>query len=205
MNVGVHGRLTIWHYDGDDQYAANVLYLLCDAKAGNGATQVQIIAAYAALYDPLIAPCMSSAATVFGMSFEGVPAGGPAITEVMDGTAGTSGANLLPAQVCGLIRLGTGLSGRTARGRKFIPFPSTTDADAGGNPTAGYLANLAALSIMFTSGFTAGAGANTNHFIPVIYHKATGNSTPVTDASVAAHFATQRRRSEINRPDDAPF
>ena len=205
MNVGNYGRLTVWYFDGDNQYAANVINLVCDQKLGTGATQVQIISAFAALFDPLIAPCLAVPASVYGMTFEQYGAGAPDITEILDGTAGTSGATLCPPQVSGLIKLHTGLAGRAFRGRKYVPFMSTDDVDTDGGPTGAYEANLALLAPMFTGGFSAGAGANTNHFSPVIYHKSTGTGTVITDAQVAGRFATMRRRSAENRADTAPF
>ncbi len=123
-----------------------------------------------------------------------------------DAGVGTAGANALPTQVRGLIRLNTDFSGPSGRGRKYAFFPSATDSDAAGLPSAGYQLRLATLGALLATGFTVvGAFGNTD-LVPILR----GKGPPLTYRNVVGFdvrggWATQRRSGSFGRPNLQPF
>lgn len=148
-----------------------------------------------------------------GAKFEGVKVqrlfpnpGQPIVSTASNGVGLVSG-DLAPPQTAGLVKLQTGASGRRGRGRIYLPFPSESDSTSAGKPSATYLNNIDGIGQYFTSSATFGTGGNT---VSVIWcmDKAPFNGTtlrPFVTYVVRANWATQRRRSFINRADYNPL
>lgn len=123
---------------------------------------------------------------------------------------GTSGVAIMPPQVCGLISIQTANAGQAYRGRTYLPWPSTTDDTGTGTPNTPYLANAVAVSNVISSGLAVSASGRTATLVRIILHRKGKNGTtpgpsPVTNASVAAKWATQRRRGDYGRQNRSPI
>lgn len=119
---------------------------------------------------------------------------------------GINDGDPIPAQAAGLVSLRSDLSGRKNRGRKYIPFPPEDYNNTSGDPSIDYQGILAGFASFWTSNLEVdGGGGNTAVLKPVVYHRATGTTTALTSYVVRKHWATQRRRGELNRGDVGPF
>lgn len=150
-------------------------------------------------YAPVIKPCMSSEAEYLGLSLKKIFPLPVELGVISDDGAGfgLSSAVLLPTQVAGIITLRSALAGRENRGRVYVPFPSGDDLDAAtGDPTAGYIANLADLGDFFRDELTFTVGANSAQFRPVIAGPDGQVRAPIIEFTARSRFATQRRRGQ---------
>ena len=116
--------------------------------------------------------------------------------------AGSEAGNLLPPQVCGLIKTLTALAGRKFRGRHYFPFAGASGNDVTGVPTAVHLANMATWGGTLITAQTVVVGANTAVLLPVLVHK----SQPTTTSDIVNFvpeqgWGTQRRRGFFGRPN----
>jgi len=122
---------------------------------------------------------------------------------------GNAGANPLPPQVSGLIKLRTDFAGKKERGRKYLPFPDEGHNDPDGQPSAVYVARLDTLGTSMQQELTAvgpgGAGVDEVDMEPVIWTEATNNPLPITAAISRLSWATQRRRGLLTPGDTLPF
>lgn len=118
--------------------------------------------------------------------------------------AGALEGDPLPLQTCGLITLRTGAAGRARRGRKYFPFPAEADSNAVARPSSGYITLLGIQAVTWSSDVTAGTGSTTTVLHCQVYQKGPGIAYPVTDCVIRTRWATQRRRSDINRADTIP-
>jgi hypothetical protein len=119
---------------------------------------------------------------------------------------GTAGAAELPGQTCGIITLRTNNAGRGQRGRIYVPFPSATDNDNNGHPTAGYQTRLAnyAAAIGIPGGIAVAEGGRSATIVPTLYHRRTHNADDITSYIVRSVWASQRRRSDYGRTNVIP-
>lgn len=100
---------------------------------------------------------------------------------------GTSADEMLPYQIAVAVSLRTDLATRAGRGRFYLPPVSTTLLADGRIPAA----NVELLADRSQDFLQALATAGLD---PVIYHRASNDSTPVTSVDVGDVFDTQRRR-----------
>lgn len=110
--------------------------------------------------------------------------------EILSGTTGPSGSPAAPPNTCALIKLATGMSGRTNRGRVY-PVGLLTDnsiQDVGTlDPEA--LADIQQAWNGFVNTIELDTGAEL-----VILHSTSSDPTPVTSQVLQGTVATQRRR-----------
>jgi len=125
-----------------------------------------------------------------------------AAVSIDDEGNGASEFDILPTQVCGLIRTWAEIEGGVvARGRAYVPFPSEEFNTIGGQPHASYVTLLSNLAIQYLENVAVVDGGNTLVMIPVIFHRATGVSTGITHATGSNKWATQRRRGSRDAAD----
>lgn len=116
--------------------------------------------------------------------------------------AGLGGSQPLPGQVSGLVKYTTDTSGRIGHGRSYVPFP--TVSELGGtttNPTAGYIANVAAFVSDYAPFFTVLGGGGSAVAKLVVLTASTLAYRLVTGFLVEQGFATQRRRGYYGKPN----
>jgi len=149
--------------------------------------------------------CMSLQARFAGVDVKRIWPGTPtnAFVSIDDEGNGTSEFDILPTQVCGLIRTWAEDDGSVlARGRVYVPFPSEEFNTIGGQPHTAYQTLLSNLGIQWLEAVAVVAGGSTLTMIPVIWHRATNLSTGITHQSPSTKWATQRRRASRD-PSDA--
>lgn len=190
----------------NEQTGLIVRHWNCSAPVAPSATDKEATDRISQAYAPLIKPLMHPQARYLGCVGQIVyPVQAASVTSVEGAGVGTSGDEVLPPQNTGLISLRTNSAGRSGRGRAYIPFPPLVAINAGGTTTLAYQANLLLLSALFTDVTELTVDLVINTFIPVVYQRATGLRKPITSVRIREAFATQRRRSFVNKADASPF
>lgn len=129
-----------------------------------------------------------------------LPLAGIAVDDATGGEAPPG----LPGQDSGLITKTTDFSGRTFRGRCYVPFPYTAAQDDDDTPTADYVERLAVFANDFLTTQNVTAGGGLVVLKPVLYNRATVVITPITGNTPRKKWATQRRRGNYGRAN-GPF
>lgn len=183
------------------QIGINVHFLQATAIAGVPTYENQctpLAVALGALYIPLL----NGRATYRGVTLQRwmapLPLAEPVISALI-GTPGTGGGTPLPTDVCGAITWRTGVAGRRFRGRSYVPFPASTDMDADGSPTAGYITRLQALVAGIVPSFiTTDGGLNGVTWTKQVMHVRVppGVSSPVTSGLGRKYWNDQHRRGD---------
>lgn len=189
------------------QNGINVLHAKVVATGGTGTDEQGMANSLDAFYAPLYKALLVNSATYWGAEVRKLlPApGSQPFNAVTNRGIGTAGANALPGQTAGLSQLRTAAGGRTGRGRIFVPFPSVTDNQAGGNPTAGYKTRLGGLTSTFLSTFTGGVAPNTNDIVFGLFNRKTLAFTVLTNQFPTSQWWSQRRREFGRKPDLPPW
>lgn len=191
-----------------DQIGINVYHWRAansNVIGGQPVTTVEAVAFMDAGAHVVYPGVLTQAAIYFGMGLRRVL---PTIT-LEDGTsvnqtAGTRLFDPLPASVCGLLAIITGLGGRRQRGRKYMPFPAQDCIDSAGKPAAGYKTSILSVGGWYsaTLSITGGSGSTVD-LIPVIKH---GDNTTddVTIVAARQNWGTQKSRGGYGRPNVLP-
>lgn len=193
-----------------NQLAINTLHYIVTDVVGVGISSVQVASAFDALQAAAMKGMMAANATYRGVGaqkvFPEVEAFGSWVGSTGPGTF-ASGTGALPTQVCGLVTLRTNRSGRTGRGRVYLPFP-----DAAGNsatldsPNAAYVAAVATWLTAVQGPLTLTVGGNSLVFSLIVLNKVLpGGSPQVTAFVTQAKWATQRRRGPYGRLNSLPW
>jgi hypothetical protein len=199
-------RMVCFNPGVNAQYSINVRSYLCTATLGTGATDAQIAASIEGLVATQFKAAISSFCSWWGCSVQRYrPTLGPTTPAIALRGVGLGSATPCPAQVAGLIKLQTALGGKRGRGRAFVPFPGVGSVSGSGQAIAAYTTSLVNLGTVLVAGFTSGVGGNTNTFQPVLVNRLTFATNLILSASPSFPFSQQRRRSQLRRPDVAPF
>lgn len=187
------------------QTAANVRHYACVSHTGIGIDQLSIMETISGAIGLRMRDCISQNAQYYGMKATIIiPVGqAPLVTEEGRAVGNISG-DVLPPQTAGLLTLRTGLIGRSARGRMYIPFPAEPDNILGAVPSTAYVlaANILAAQVLLARSIVAPNGGTLE---PCIWSRKTGTRVLLLSATARDKWATQRRRSLINRGDGIPF
>lgn len=141
--------------------------------------------------------------------FEGVsvqvcrPVVFPTVTSTQGSGVGARATELLPFQATMLFSLRTPQAGPKGRGRTFLPFWSEGDNSATGE-VEGAASTLGENVIdVIIAPHTINVGAFALTIMPVIISNAKGVAAnfDITHTQARLQWATQRRRSRINKPD----
>ena len=152
---------------------------------------------------PLFKAMMSNQASYSGLRVQKIKPLPVTVAVVSTNGAGvgTTGTLNTPPQSSILLSKRTAFAGRANRGRMYISFPSDSYTLANGGITAGGITAATALANLLFSTITVTVGGASVTIAPIIYQKATGMSVFLTNIVIPATYATQRRRSGINRGD----
>lgn len=194
----------VFYCQSGPQVSLNVSHWVVSTAVG-APTMEAVALLLGTAFAPLYKACMSSNATYNGVGVKRIIAN--PTDPVFDSTGngvGDSVADIIPNQVAGLISFRSGLAGRSNRGRKYVPFPSEEQNTSNGKPTNDYLTALEALAdgYLATQGVTGGGTTITVDC--EIYSRKEGTLIPITSYLLRPFWATQRRRSLINRGDAVP-
>lgn len=202
------------------QVSINSIGYICTNSTGAGITDVELVAQLSPLYGAKMRLLMPPEATYSGCGVQRVDPPQQSISTYGNiGTGvGSLGDTMGVKQVAGLIRKNTNLAGRGGHGRWYMPFIPSAQSVGTGQPSAGYLAALASLSVVMQNGFTITGLGGTATISPCLIRFARAAKvgpppkpavafryTPITTCKEQPYFATQRRRGDYGRPNVLPF
>lgn len=190
-----------------DQTGLNVSHWRIESISGSTPTDTVIAAAMNSHLEDEHVNLMSEEASYRGLTLQYLGPGDPRekVIHANGGEPGTIEGEPLPSQVAGLITLRTGLAGRANRGRKYFPFAGETANLTGGVPSAAYLLSLGDAVTAYSADVLAGTPPVSALLHCYILRKSDLHAVRVTTGTVRPNWATQRRRSRVNRPDLATF
>lgn len=190
----------------DEQYGLNVRHYDVTSVGGNPITVEDVAATIEGEFETAYKVALSSGATYWGVKATRIkPTRSQPAKSFVSRGPGDVAEDLLPRQVAGVIKLKTEVGGRTGRGRAYIPFLPETYNDPDGNPEGAAITALQGIGNLLDDTFPITVGARTGTIRPVLYNRKTGARTPVDGFVVRSRWGSQRRRSNINRPDADPL
>jgi len=203
-------KLTIYSRQVN-QVAVNRLMLRCTAVAGVGVTDQLCADTFFTDVAALYKEWMSATAEILGCRFQIMrPTLHPHVRSTGGLVVGVAPGTAISPQTAVDLQLKTLNVGKMNRGRQYLPFWDDTFLLAGGFLTAGGVTKAANYGTYLLGPLVIPDGLG-NHceFEVVIDSKGSTHTVPPTPAHVTAvtsvavvrEFATQRRRSAINRSD----
>lgn len=204
--------LVKYHCYSTNQLGLNVRHYRFDQILPGDITDQEIADQVSADIGPFYILCMPGAASYIGLTVQRYrPFPTAPLVSTIGAGVGTVAGEILPRQVSGIITLGTGLPGRSRRGRAYVPFPSENDTDADGTPAGAYVGNLNTLGAKFgASTIITGASGGTAQLTGIIL--STGAVPPpvpdfavITSVTARDKWATQRKRGTYGQANARPF
>lgn len=185
------------------QIAINVFHFQVTATSGASITDQQAVDGFAAGVAPLYKTWMPATALHLGCRLQVIqPLPIPVfVKNTTSAGIGARGADAMAPAVSICITKRTALAGRQFRGRVYLPFFAEDQNDASGNPTAGATNDSAGLANYILTQKIINPGGGSATMVPVVYRRVNGTGTPVVSYTVRDRWATQRRRSQINKAD----
>lgn len=195
----------------ENQQAITRLKFRATNKVGISITDQEACDQLSSFFGTLMVDWMSANASYLGAQFQIERlTRRPYVTSTIGTAAGAVLANTLPAQASGLVKWKTALTGKTERGRAYLPFLSETYLSINNTVSAAGLVKLDAFAAAYvvTGTYNDGFG-NSIQLQPIVDSRGSPTSVPpipahssdVTGYQVSNKFATQRRRSQINKAD----
>lgn len=119
-----------------------------------------------------------------------------AVSPARAASLGTGSGNL-PVQTSCVVSLRTGVSGRTGRGRNYLPFNGTA-LTTGHQFSTTPITNAAIAYQTWLQAINAYSSvpSNVSSIVPCVASHVTGNLSPITQVTVDSDPDTQRRRSD---------
>lgn len=131
------------------------------------------------------------------------PAGRAGVID--DGSTGTNVATtMLPLEVTGVLTTYSSFPGRKFRGRTYTPFIPSQAATASGQISNTYWGHLEDFKNAWYVGATIVGITGSATLTPVIYHKATHNSSFIINTVTQRKFGVQHKRGDYGRTN-APY
>lgn len=189
-----------------DQLGVNVRHYAVTNTVNGGATMAEILNSLSNQTENLYADLMTSDATFRGMNGRIIfPGLSPTVEHRPTPTSGTYGPDGLPTQCTGIITLRTAESGRSKRGRVYVPFPDESACDPDGLPTNAYVTALNTLgNKLIEDQSILGGGGEQTDLIPVIWSRKFVWWTEVESFYSRQKFATQRSRGSYGSVNPKP-
>jgi len=189
------------------QVGINVLHYRVSSIGGTSRTDDQIATAVEALFAPLYKAWMPSTALWLGLRVQIIK--GAVLPTHQEASllsgVGARAADGIAPQVSGMIQKKTGLAGRANRGRVYCPFLAEDCQTATGQVEAAGIANMTSFAVVAFNPITVNSAGNQAILDPVLWHRGSQTHTAINGYTVLSVFATQRRRSLVNRGDsDTP-
>jgi len=189
-----------------DQYSINVRHYRVSATAGASVDDESAIGALSGFVEGPYKAMLSSQARFHGVFLQRLKPNKTArLINKLDAGPGEVDDELLPRQTAGVVKLRSGVAGRSKRGRVYLPFMAESFNSVAGQPTAAALTAMTNVAAALTTTRTVGAGGNTAVFIPVIFSRKNNTTEDIAGYAVRGRWGTQRRRSDLNRPDADPI
>jgi len=188
---------------GHSQNQINVFHMRVKSLTGAQLPFQTIADQISASWGGALTAVISAGTSYKGLKFRQVSAPKTAVIVSLGGAAaGAVAGDRLPTQVCGLVSLRAASAPPRTRGRIYIPSPTEGQSDANGDPTAAYVTALAAIGSYLSNDHNIIVGGQTTVLTPCLFRDGTPSFFwDITTALVRTQWATQRRRSGINRSD----
>lgn len=186
-----------------NQVAVNVRGYQLDAFAPVDVDGETVADAFYSHFSASYIAVMSSLADFYGVSvmFAANTVNPQVANSTIPPSDGLVDEDPLPTQTCGLISLTTGFTGRSNRGRIYLPFPAESNNNASGLPDDPYVTGLLAIRDKLIETVTAGPSS----FVPVLLNAQNLPNRRITGGRVRNRWATQRRRGAFGSPNNVPF
>lgn len=185
------------------QQGINVSHFVVTAVAGGTMSDQTIVNSMDASVAPLYKAWLPTVGSYLGSRLQAIlpaPASVPVISTTGAG-AGSVASDPLPPAVSMLGYRKTAFAGRRYRGRLYLPFWCETHNGVNGSPSGGAIATgLNLIQFLNSSIAVVNAGVTLN-MKPVLLNRPSGTTTDILTYGTRSEWATQRRRSLINRGD----
>lgn len=191
---------------GQSQYSLNVRHYRVSIVGGSPATDADCAEFLDTQFNGAYKGLLSDQASYWGLKIQNIaPVKRSAVAYIVNRGPGVNAGGLMSTQTAGVIKLTTALSGRSKRGRIYIPFADEDSNTNTGKPEAAYLTDLNTLAGVFDDTQAVTIGGRTCTLVPVVRSRKLSSNQDITGAVARTEWGTQRRRSSINRPDADPL
>lgn len=186
-----------------EQVAINVYHYRCSAFTGVSRTDQEIANSMESVGGPKYKAAMPGAALHLGTTVQIIQGGVLPVraVSVTEAGVGARAADALAPQLAVLVRKNTGIAGRANRGRVYLPFFAEDEEDANGEVNAAGQAAATVIAAYYLNQINIAAGGSSVTLDPIIWQRTDRTYVNITSYTVRSLFATQRRRSLINKPD----
>jgi len=207
-NILVNDVVTVTYgcmYDGK-QLGLNRIQYFCQAAAGGALSDQQVADGLSAQAAVGYKAYLNIKARYLGVRLQKVFVGpaAPGVSSQSGNGVGAAVGDPLPTQTAMLFTKNTNVGGKVGRGRMYLPFWSEADNDADGKPNGAALAAGLALANVILKPMLVVVGASSANMVPCLAKKSTGwipLELAATSFVQRTNWATQRRRSQINKGD----
>lgn len=207
FQVGDTFEIKFFCNDGQ-QNGINVLHYNCVAIGGGGATDADATAALSAAAAAVYIPYLNVNAKYAGARGQIINPGPVQVAQISTAGNGQGVRNgdCLPPQVAFLLSPRTATAGRNGRGRVYLPFWAESESSGIGVPNVDAIDFATAWSTAMFAQLNVANGLATATLSPVILSRRQNKlpvfvTRPVTNVVIRQRWASQRRRSLINRSD----
>lgn len=196
-----------------NQVGINTRYFSVAAGTGPNLSEAAFIVVLDGILAPLYKLALTNLAQYVGSNIQNITGAIPypaAVGTSANSGNGTAGTLPVPSQVSGLISIRTGLTGRSYRGRQYIPFPDSSESTGTTPPvyTGAYQTRLLNIAAQTVGTTTVTSGASSYQIQWGLVHQKpvaiAGSFTPSTTALVGISWATQKRRGDYGRTNPSP-
>jgi len=188
------------------QFSINVRHYTVTEVNGASVSDVAAADKLEDVFAPLYKAVLSASAKWWGLKLQVIkPVKMAHVINIDNRDFGDVAGDMLPRQTAAVIKMHTGVAGRSNRGRVYIPFPSESSNGANGGPSPGYVVDLQTLGDEFRNEQTVGLLGDTAKLTPVVYSRTAETIRLILAGPARSEWGTQRRRSNIGRPDADPL
>lgn len=192
-------------FDGK-QLGLNRIQYFCRAAGGAALTDQQVANGMSALAAVPYKAYLNVNARYSGLRLQKVFVGpaAPGVSSITGNGAGAVAGDPMATQVAMLFSKRTNVGGKIGIGRMYLPFWSESDNDGSAKPNGAALAGGLAVADVILKPMLVISGGSSVDMVPCLAKKSTGwipLELAATPYIQRANWATQRRRSLINKGD----